>query len=158
VSGCSLPRFRGGGSGWGQASAILLLLTTAASAQIAPFTVTGDAIEAPLESRTGDAQRGAAVVRNRDTANCLICHTIPDTNERFMGDIGPPLAGVGARLTLAQLRLRVVDPTLLNDAAIMPPYHRAHDLTRVDERWRGRPVLTAQEVEDVVAYLATLRE
>jgi sulfur-oxidizing protein SoxX len=158
VSLYSLPRFRGGGSGWGQAAAVLVIFATATSAQVAPFTVTADAIEAPLESRTGDATSGAAIVRNRETANCLICHTIPDTNERFMGDIGPPLAGVGARLTPAQLRLRVVDPTLLNEAAIMPPYHRAHGLTRVDERFRGRPVLTAQEIEDVVAYLATLRE
>jgi sulfur-oxidizing protein SoxX len=137
---------------------IAALCALPANAQTVPFTITADAIEAPLGSRTGDASRGAAIVRNRETANCLICHTIPDTSERFMGDIGPPLAAVGSRLTPGQIRLRVVDPTLLNAAASMPPYHRVDRLTHVDERWRGRPVLTAQEIEDVVAYLATLRE
>jgi sulfur-oxidizing protein SoxX len=136
----------------------VLLAPTPAATQVAPFVVAGDGIAAPLEGRSGDATRGAAVVKNRETANCLICHAIPDPTERFMGDVGPPLAGVGGRLTPGQIRLRVVDPTILNPAAIMPPYHRIAGLVRVDERWRGRPVLDAQEIEDVVAYLATLRE
>ncbi len=135
-----------------------MLLSLPAQAQVAPFTVTGDAILAPLNDLTGDATRGAATVRNRETANCLICHAIPDPTEPFMGDIGPPLAGVGSRLTPGEMRLRLVDPTLLNAAAVMPAYHRVEGLVRVDERYRGRPVLEAQEIEDVVAYLATLRE
>lgn len=149
---------RGGMAGRGNRLAFLLLLSLPAQAQVAPFTVTDDAIEAPLNHLTGDAARGAAIVRNRETANCLICHAIPDPTERFMGDIGPPLAGVGARLTPGQMRLRLVDPTLLNAAAAMPAYHRVEGLVRVDERYRGRPVLDAQEIEDVVAYLATLKE
>jgi len=149
------PSLRGGGIG----GALLLLAAIGPlAAQVAPFTVSGDAIVAPLDQRIGDVRRGAAIVRNRETANCLICHSIPDSAERFMGDIGPPLAGVGDRLSAGQLRLRVVDPTLVHAGAIMPPSHRVARLTRVDERHRGRPVLTAQEVEDVVAYLATLRE
>jgi L-cysteine S-thiosulfotransferase len=139
-------------------AAALAMMLGAAVAQVAPFTVTGDAIEAPLDGVTGDAARGAAVVRDREGANCLICHSIPDPRERFMGDVGPPLAGVGARLTQGQIRLRVVDPTLSNQAAIMPAYHRVAGLRRVDARFEGRPVLTAREVEDVVAYLATLKE
>jgi len=135
-----------------------LLLSLPAHAQIAPFTVTDDAITAPLNGLIGDAARGAAILRNRETANCLICHAIPDPAERFMGDLGPSLAGVGARLTPAQMRLRLVDPTLLNAAAIMPAYHRVDGLVRVDERFLGRPVLDAQEIEDVVAYLTTLKE
>ncbi|WP_199231087.1 sulfur oxidation c-type cytochrome SoxX [Falsiroseomonas bella] len=134
------------------------VLNGTASAQVAPFVVTEDAILAPLEGRIGDAARGAAVVRNRETANCLICHSIPDPRERFMGDIGPPLAGVGSRLTAGQIRLRLVDATLLNPDAVMPPYHRVAGLVRVDERYRGQPVLTAQEIEDVVAFLATLKD
>ncbi len=122
-----------------------------------PFVVQGDAIEAPLAGLLGDAARGGAVVRNRESANCLICHSIPDARERFMGDVGPPLEGVGSRLSQGQIRLRVVDPTLLHPASVMPAYHRVEGFTRVDPRFRGRPVLTAQEVEDVVAYLATLR-
>lgn len=135
-----------------------LLGSMPAAAQVAQFSVTDDAIAAALDGRIGDAARGAAVVRNRETANCLICHSIPDPSERFMGDVGPPLAGVGSRLTDGQIRLRLVDPTILNPAAIMPPYHRIDALVRVDERWRGRPVLGAQEIEDLVAYLATLKE
>ena len=127
-----------------------------AASSVAPFTVAGDAIEAPLLELTGDPVRGRAVVKNRETANCLICHAIPDPIERFMGDVGPSLAGVGARLSPGQIRLRLVDPTLLNEQAIMPAYHRIGGLNRVDERYRGRPVLSAQEIEDVVAYLSSL--
>lgn len=124
---------------------------------VARFVVSGDAIETPLDARVGDAARGEALVRNRETGNCLICHAIPVPQERFQGEIGPPLAGVGARLTPGQIRLRVVDPTRLNPRAIMPAYHRIDGLVRVDPRWAGRPVLDAQGVEDVVAYLVTLR-
>lgn len=140
------------------AALILLAAALPAAGQVAAFVVTGDAIEAPLDGLSGDAARGAAVVRNRETANCLICHAIPDPRERFMGDVGPPLAGVGARLSAGQIRLRLVDPTLLNPAAIMPAYHRVAGLVRVDERYRGRPVLSAQEIEDAVAWLTTLKE
>ncbi|WP_207447672.1 sulfur oxidation c-type cytochrome SoxX [Roseomonas marmotae] len=136
---------------------VLSLLAAPAAGQVAPFTVTSDAIEAPLDGLRGDPARGEAVVRNRETANCLICHMIPGTTERFMGEVGPPLAGVGSRLSPGQIRLRVVDPTLWNPQAIMPAYHRTEGLLRVDRQYRGRPVLTAQEVEDVVAYLSALK-
>jgi sulfur-oxidizing protein SoxX len=125
-------------------------------APIARFVVAGDAIEAPLDGRIGDPARGQAVVRDRETGNCLICHSIPVPQELFQGEIAPPLAGVGARLSPAQIRLRVVDPTRLNPRAIMPAYHRIDGLQRVDARWAGRPVLDAQAIEDVVAYLSTL--
>jgi sulfur-oxidizing protein SoxX len=133
-------------------------LAAPASGQVAPFTIVEDTIPSPLLDLQGDANRGAALLRNRENANCLICHSIPDPSERFMGEIGPPLAGIGSRLTPGQIRLRLVDPTRLNPAAIMPAYHRTEGLARVDERWRGRPVLTAQEIEDLVAHLATLKD
>jgi sulfur-oxidizing protein SoxX len=138
--------------------AVLLGAAVPAAGQVADFVVRGDAIDAPLADLVGDAQRGEAVVKNRETANCLICHSIPDPREPFMGEIGPPLAGVGARLTPGQIRLRLVDPTRVNPGAIMPAYHRTHDLLRVDPRFAGRPVLGAQDIEDVVAWLSTLRE
>ncbi|WP_270936792.1 sulfur oxidation c-type cytochrome SoxX [Falsiroseomonas oryzae] len=144
-----------------RAAGLLLLGLCAAwpaAGQVAPFVVTDDAIAAPLLGLAGDRARGAAVVRNRETANCLICHAIPDPRERFMGDVGPPLAGVGSRLTPGQIRLRVVDPTLVNPASVMPAYHRVAGLVNVDARYSGRPVLTAQEIEDVVAYLSGLEE
>ena len=138
--------------------ALLALGLAAAASGAASPLAPDDAIEAPLEGLAGDAARGEAVVRNRETANCLICHAIPATAERFMGDIGPPLAGVGSRLMPGQIRLRLVDPTRVNPQAIMPAYYRTEGLLRVDPRFRGRPVLTAQEVEDVVAYLSGLQE
>lgn len=142
-----------------RAALALLLLAGPASGQgMVPFVVTGDAVEAPLAGLAGDATRGARIVRNRETANCLICHTIPDPSEPFMGEVGPPLAGVGSRLTPGQIRLRLVDPTLVNPAAAMPAYHRVERLAHVEERYRGRPVLSAQEIEDVVAYLSALKE
>lgn len=138
--------------------ALLLLAATAVASGVAPFVVAGDAIEAPLGGHAGNPARGEAVVRNREGANCLICHAIPGTAERFMGDIGPSLAGVADRLSPGQVRLRLVDPTMLNPNAVMPAYHRTEGLVRVEPRFAGRPVLGAQEIEDVVAYLATLKE
>ncbi|TPG59703.1 sulfur oxidation c-type cytochrome SoxX [Roseomonas nepalensis] len=135
-----------------------MLAAAPAAGRVAPFVVAGDAIAAPLDGLAGDPARGEAVVRNRETANCLICHAIPGTAEPFMGDVGPPLAGVGSRLSPGQVRLRLVDPTRVNPGAIMPAYHRTEGLRRVDPRYRGEPVLSAQEVEDVVAYLAGLKE
>ncbi len=128
-----------------------------AHAQVAAFVVRGDAIGAPLGGLHGDALRGERIVRDRETGNCLICHAIPEPAEPFQGDIGPPLAGVGLRLTPGQIRLRLVDPTLLNPATVMPAYHRIDGLRRVDARYAGRPVLDAQAIEDVVAYLSGLR-
>jgi sulfur-oxidizing protein SoxX len=141
-----------------RAAFALLLLATPASAEVARFSVTDDAIEAPLAAGPASAARGEAIVRHRETANCLICHAIPDARERFMGDVGPSLAGVGSRLTRGQIRLRVVDPTRLNPDAVMPAYHRVEGLRRVDARYMGQPVLSAMEIEDVVAYLAGLKE
>ena len=137
---------------------VLGLAAPAAGQEVAPFVASGDAVAAPLGGFSGSAERGARIVRNRETANCLICHTIPDPAETFMGEVGPPLAGVGARLTPGQIRLRLIDPTLVNPAAVMPAYHRVAGLMHVDERWRGRPVLSAQDIEDVVAYLSALKE
>ena len=128
----------------------------ACAATSLPYSVRGDAIVEPLSKEPGDAQRGREVVVGRD-ANCLLCHSIPDPSQRFMGNVAPPLAGVGSRLTPGQIRLRVVDPTRVNPDVAMPAYYRTHGLDRVMEQYRGKPVLTAQQIEDVVAYLSTLR-
>lgn len=130
----------------------------AAGPPLAAYRVEGDAIDAPLAGLRGDALRGAAAIRNREAGNCLICHAVPDPRERFQGEVGPPLAGVGLRLTPGQIRLRLVDPTLVNPDAVMPSYHRLHGLTNVDPRHAGAPVLGAQEIEDLVAYLSGLKE
>ncbi|MGV3629177.1 MAG: sulfur oxidation c-type cytochrome SoxX [Betaproteobacteria bacterium] len=120
------------------------------------FVVSGDTIPLPLVQGQGDPARGRVVMAGRD-ANCLLCHAVPESGERFMGNVAPPLSGVGARLSAAQLRLRVVDQSRLNRDTVMPSYYRVSGLTRVAEAYRGKPILSAQQVEDVVAYLQTLR-
>ncbi len=121
--------------------------------------VTGDAIVEPLPATAaGDPARGRRLVLDRETGNCLICHTVPEPNEPFQGDLGPDLGGIGTRLTAGQIRLRLVDESRLNPQTLMPPYYRVDGLNRVAARYRGKPVLTAQEIEDVVAYLGTLTQ
>ena len=120
------------------------------------YEVERDAISRPLTETPGDPVRGREIVVGRE-ASCLFCHAGPEPKQRFMGTIGPGLSGVGARLTAGQLRLRIVDPTRVNAEAVMPAYFRVDGLDRVMQNQRGRPILTAEQVEDVVAYLMTLK-
>jgi sulfur-oxidizing protein SoxX len=138
--------------------ACLASLWAGASAQAdgVAFRVQGDAIPAPLAGRVGDAARGEAIVRDRRNANCLACHTLP-VDEPFQGEIGPALGGIGARLSAGQIRLRVADQRLLNPDTLMPPYFGTDGLVDVDPEYAGRPALDAQALEDVVAYLVSLR-
>lgn len=122
------------------------------------FKVVGDAIVAPLGDLPGDAVRGRAVVVNRQLGLCLLCHSGPFPEERAQGNLAPSLAGAGNRWSEGQLRLRVADARRLNPATIMPPAYRVDGLTRVGTAWQGRPVLSAQQVEDVVAFLRSLRD
>jgi sulfur-oxidizing protein SoxX len=124
---------------------------------VAAFRVEGDAIRAPLAGRVGDAVRGRALVHDTGAGACILCHTTPDNPLPVAGNVGPSLAGVGARLSAGQLRLRIVDSTRLNAATAMPAYHRVDGLTRVGTAYAGRPVLSAQQVEDVVSYLQGLK-
>jgi len=128
----------------------------AAAQDVLPYRVEGEAVRERLASAPGDPARGKAVVTGRDS-NCLLCHAVPDSGVRAMGNLGPPLDGVGARYSEAQLRLRIADSLRLNPDSIMPAYYRVEGLNRVAKEWRGKPVLTAQQVEDTVAYLRTLR-
>lgn len=125
---------------------------------LAPSTVEGDAIPASLTGAPGDVARGRAIVADRQKGLCLLCHSGPFPEERFQGDLAPNLAGAGSRWSAGQLRLRLVDGRRLNPATIMPSYHSLEGLMRVAPALRGRPVLGAGEIEDVVAFLATLRE
>ncbi|MDP3700078.1 MAG: sulfur oxidation c-type cytochrome SoxX [Hylemonella sp.] len=121
-------------------------------------SVVGDGIPTALEGLAGDATRGRVIVASRQTGLCLLCHGGPIPEERFQGNLAPDLAGAGQRWTTAQLRLRLVDPRRLNPESIMPAYYRTQGLTRVGRSWEGKPILDAQQLEDVVAYLATLRD
>jgi sulfur-oxidizing protein SoxX len=123
-----------------------------------PYTVVGDAVPAPLVEGAGDPARGRAVVTSRQRGLCLLCHTGPFPEERFQGDLAPSLAGVGSRLSEGQIRLRLIDSRRLDPGSIMPSYYRTDGLERVGAAWRDKPVLSAEEIEDVVAFLATLRD
>jgi L-cysteine S-thiosulfotransferase len=115
------------------------------------------AIDQPLTTVPGDAARGRAIVANRQVGLCLLCHTGPFPEERFQGALAPDLGGAGARWSEGQLRLRLVDGRRVNPQTIMPSYHRTDGLQRVGSAWQGKPVLEAQQIEDVVAFLSTLR-
>lgn len=119
------------------------------------YRVEGDSIPKPLAA-AGDAARGREVLMGRD-ANCLLCHAVPETGVRFMGNIAPALSGVAGRLSEGQLRLRVVDLSRLNRDTVMPAYYRIEGLSRVAPAYRGQPILSAQQIEDVVAFLRTLQ-
>ena len=112
---------------------------------------------APLTDTPGDPDRGRQIVGDTTHGLCLLCHSGPFPEVRFQGDLAPDLAGAGDRLSLPELRQRIVDSRAENPGTIMPPYHSLVDLNRVGSRWQGDTILTAQEVEDVVAFLATLK-
>jgi sulfur-oxidizing protein SoxX len=136
------------------------IFAAAADAQDAlrPFVVVGDAIPTSLTGVAGDPVSGRAIVVNRQVGLCLLCHSGPFPEQRFQGTIAPDLRGAGGRWSEGQLRLRIVDASRLNADTIMPPYYRIDGLRRVASAFRGKPVLTAQQIEDVVAFLTTLRE
>jgi len=122
------------------------------------FTVVGDGIPEPLSTTPGDAARGRAVVVNRQVGLCLLCHSGPFPEERAQGNLAGNLSGTGSRFSAAQLRLRIADARRLNPASVMPRFHVVEpDAAMVARPWRGQPVLDAQQVEDVVAFLQTLR-
>lgn len=132
--------------------AAAFLLLGACGAQAAGLTE-------PLTTSPGDALRGKAVAVNSDMGNCLICHRMPiaEVPDGASGDIGPDLAGVGARLSVAELRQRIVDPRTMDPDSVMPAYFSTEGLHRVQARYDGATILTAQQVEDLVAYLTTLQ-
>ncbi|AMJ62835.1 sulfur oxidation c-type cytochrome SoxX [Bosea sp. PAMC 26642] len=139
------------------AGAILASGGASTAVALEPYTIVGDAIPRSLGDLAGNAMRGSALVRDRERGNCLICHQGADASEPFQGTIGPPLAGVGARLDAGQIRLRLVDASTLNPQTVMPPYFRTENLQDVAPQYRGKPALSAQEIEDVVSYLASLK-
>jgi sulfur-oxidizing protein SoxX len=121
------------------------------------YRIVNGAIPEPLTGEPGDPERGRRIALDREGGDCIICHAMPLPQRQFHGTIGPPLDSVGERYTAGALRLRLVDPKTFNADTIMPAYYKLEGLHRVLERYRGKPILTAQQVEDVVAYLLTLQ-
>jgi L-cysteine S-thiosulfotransferase len=144
--------------------ALAVLLAAASSidgaqdnAELVGYRIVNGAIPEPLTDPPGDPERGRRIALDREGGDCTICHAMPLPQRQFHGTIGPPLDGVGDRYTAGELRLRLVDPKAFNPETIMPAYYRVEGFHRVRERYRGKPILTTQQVEDVVAYLLTLR-
>ena len=139
-------------------AAALLAAGSAAAQELRPYTVTGDAIPQSLTGDPGDAERGLKIVTNRQVGLCLLCHSGPYPGERFQGTMAPDLSGAASRWNEGQMRLRIVDASRFNPDTIMPPYYRVDGLNRVAPSFRGKTILTAEQIEDVVAYLMTLKD
>jgi len=133
-------------------------LTQQLPSTLLPYTVVGDAIPAPLTGERGDPARGRAIVSNRQVGLCILCHTGPFPEEKFQGTLAPDLSGAGTRWSEGQLRLRIVDSSRLRTDTIMPAYYKIDGLTRVAPAFAGKTVLSAEQIEDVVAFLVTLRD
>jgi L-cysteine S-thiosulfotransferase len=142
---------------WLIAAAAFALPCAAGAQALASYTVVGNGIQESLTGMPGDPMRGRALVLDR-ASTCILCHSGPFPETRFQGDLAPSLAGAGSRSTVSELRLRLVDAARLNPATIMPSYYRVDGLERVGSNWRGKPILSAGQIEDIVAYLATLRD
>lgn len=125
--------------------------------ELVPFKVVDGAIPAPLTGKAGDPAAGRKVFVDLKLGNCLSCHEIPIPGQDFQGQVGPNLDGVASRLSAGQMRLRLVDAKQVNPTTLMPAFYRTHGLYRVAKEFAGKPILTAQQVEDVIAYLRTLK-
>lgn len=136
---------------------VALLMPALALAACAAPPPSADSLPTPLTATPGDAARGRAIVASRQAGLCLLCHPAPIPEDRFQGTLAPDLAGAGSRWSAGQLRARIVDARRLNPETIMPAYFRSDGLQRVAPALRGKTLLSAQEVEDVVAYLVTLK-
>jgi L-cysteine S-thiosulfotransferase len=135
----------------------LLCATVLAHERLVAYQIVAGAIPAPLTDQPGDAERGRRIVLDRNGGDCIICHAMPLPERQFHGTVGPPLDGVGRRYTAGELRLRLVDPKAINAQSVMPAYYKVEGLYRVLSRYDGQTLLSAQQIEDIVAYLLTLQ-
>ncbi len=135
----------------------LALGVNAASAGIMKYDVSNGGISKSLTGKAGDAKNGRDLAINRKKGNCLACHVMPIPEQQFHGEVGPDLKGVAGRYSVAEMRLRVVDPKVLNGDTIMPAFYKDSGFHRVLKKFKGKSILSGQEVEDILAYLATLK-
>lgn len=141
--------------------AVFLAVTACAPTEnptVPASAIQDDAIPASLTGAFGHADRGEAIFVARDGGHCVLCHQVDGLSAEFQGNVGPDLTQVADRLTPAQIRLRIVDYQIVTPGAVMPSYYRRHDLYNVDEAHADKTILSAEQIEDLVAYLATLKE
>lgn len=118
--------------------------------------VRGDALPISLTQTPGNIARGQEIFVDRELGHCVLCHIVDGLDASFQGNVGPELTYVASRLSPAQLRLRIVDYQLVRPGTLMPSYYRNHDLYQVSKDYNELTILTAQQVEDLVAYLSEL--
>nr|VFJ56043.1 MAG: sulfur-oxidizing protein SoxX [Candidatus Kentron sp. FM]VFJ56066.1 MAG: sulfur-oxidizing protein SoxX [Candidatus Kentron sp. FM]VFK11126.1 MAG: sulfur-oxidizing protein SoxX [Candidatus Kentron sp. FM] len=139
-----------------------LLLIALASPQVSAtemvtYEIVDFTIPSALTDKPGDPVNGREIAIQRKKGNCLACHRMPIPEEDDHGVTGPDLAHIASRVSIPALRLRIVDPKRINPETMMPAFYRIDGLHRVAKKFQGKPILTAQEVEDLLAYLATLK-
>lgn len=147
--------------------AAALCATVATAETIAPQDVAfvDGAIEASLTGQAGDPAAGAEIM-NKGAGNCIACHAVEKLSHlQFHGEIGPPLDGVADRWTEAELRGIVADAKQMFDGTMMPSFYKVDGFIRLGNGYTGKahegdvaPLLTGEEIENVVAYLMTLKE
>lgn len=125
---------------------------------ISPGQIEGDAIPQPLADHVGSPPAGQLVFTDRESGHCTLCHRVADLDEEFQGNVGPDLSGIGDRLTTGQLRLRIADISAIMPHSVMPSYYRVTGLNQVKDGYQRAPILSSTQIEDLVAYLASLKD
>ncbi len=116
-------------------------------------------MELALTGVAGDAASGRKLFMNRKKGNCLACHVNSDMAEQtFHGEVGPELDGVADRWNTAELRGILVNSKNMFEGTIMPAFYRDSGYNRILKKFDGKTILSAQEVEDLLAYVMTLKE
>ena len=145
---------------FGVAVAVVFGAAAAFSAQAGKFVtyeIVDGGIPHSLTGKAGDPVKGRKTAINRKKGNCLACHVMPVPEQADHGEVGPPLNDVGSRLGAGEIRLRIVNPKIVNPDTIMPAFYRIYGLHRVQKKWQGKTIISAQDVEDIVAYMMTLK-
>ena len=135
----------------------IFLSNLSANEDLVLYEIIDYTIPNSLTNIEGNIKNGREIVLSRE-GNCLACHKIPNEDVLFQGDVGPSLAGVGNRYTIAELRLRLVNPYVLNPDSVMPAFYKIVGLKRVDQKYREKSIFSAQQIEDVISWLATLKD
>jgi len=142
--------------------AICAVASAASAADVAPddVKIVDGLLESPLTDKAGDPEAGRQLFTGRKKGNCLACHVVTSLldAEQFHGEVGPPLDTVADVYSEAELRARIVNPKTELPDTIMPSFYRTSGMNRVNKKFVGKTILSAQEVEDIVAYLLTLKE